>query len=125
MSWARVWYSNIFKRGCLPKLSTKQRAIITESLTDIAPVAVDENASDAAADNTRYEPNDNRNEDVDHKEALMLLVDAKESVDDTRNVLDQMTKKFAIHAIIATLMYALTTAKCCARSVQNKKNTGN
>ena len=55
-------------------------------------------------------------------ETLLVLVEAKESVDDANNVADRVTRKFAIHAINVTVLYALTTAKCCARSVQNKRN---
>jgi hypothetical protein len=54
------------------------------------------------------------------KEETMV---AKESVDDASYVTDQVIRKFAIHAINVPVLYALTTAKCCARSVKNNINT--
>jgi len=47
---------------------------------------------------------------------------AKESVDDASFVTDQLIRKFTIHAINVTVLHALTTAKCCARSVKNNIN---
>ena len=80
------------------------RAIITESLTDIAPDDVEENASDATADNTRYELNDN------DQEREIGVVSGGKRKRGRCSQCDQVTKKFAIHAKIATLLYALTTA---------------
>jgi hypothetical protein len=59
------------------------------------------------------------------EETLVMLEEAKESVDDASNVTDQLTREFAIHATNATLLHTLTTANCCASYVQNKKTFSN
>jgi len=52
----------------------------------------------------------------------VMLCYVKESVEDASYVTDQVIRKFAIHAINVTVLYALTTAKCCARSVTDNIN---
>ena len=45
------------------------------------------------------------------EETLVVLVEAKESVDDASNETDQVMRKFAINAINVTALFALITAK--------------
>jgi hypothetical protein len=109
-------------RPCLQNLSMKLRAIIIESLSDIAPVAVDENSTDVAADNPRYELNGNRAEDIDHERGIHVASGGKRKHGQCTQSARSNDKKFAIHERIAMLLYALTITKCCARIVQNKKS---